>query len=182
MILLLSTIESEIERVIFEYLYEKYYKEMHRQATSILHDEKEAEDAVQNAFFRIWKSQDVLKDMNQNRTKWYVICAARNAAIDIYRKKKERMQKEEPFDEEFDEYYPYVYSEDDYKTGDGVYERISHFPDRERDVIMLKYVYGFRYKEMAKFLGITVEAVKKALVRARDRLEKICKEEGLYND
>ena len=178
MILFLSTVESETERVALEELYEKYYKEMHRQAFSVLRDKDEAEDAVQNAFFGIWKRLDALRNMDQNRKEWYVICAARNAAIDIYRKRKERLQKEEPFDKSF----PYAFSMDEYMSDNIVYEKIACFPDRERDVLMLKYIYGFRYKEMARLLGVSVEAIKKALVRARDRLEKTCREEGIYND
>lgn len=178
MLFVLTIVENEEERIKLEELYEMHQKEMHRQAFAILGNDDDAEDAVQNAFFGIWRNLSKLQGKELGRVKWYVICAARNAAIDIYREKKERVQKEEPYDENF----PYEYSTSDNGNENSLYERIANFPDRERDVIMLKYVYGFQYKEMSEMLNISVEAVKKALTRARNRLENLCREEGLYND
>ena len=178
MLCMLTIVENEDEKIKLEELYEAYRQEMHRQAYAILKDEDDAEDAVQDAFFGIWRNLDKLQYMKQGGIKWYVICAARYAAIDIYRDKKKRLQKEETYDENF----PYEYSKEENTEDDSLYGKISNFPDRERDVLMLKYVYGFQYKEISKMLHISVEAVKKALTRARSRLKKLCREEGLYND
>ena len=178
MLIFISAIDEPEIRFRLEKLYELYEQEMHRQAFNVLHDENDAEDAVQNAFFRIWKSLDKLRDLGDNEIKWYVIRAAINAAIDIYRKKKERWQKEEAYDENVS----YFRSENSGSGNHGLFERIAELPDRERDVLMLKYVYGFQYKEMAKILEISTETVKKTLFRAKDKLEKLCREEGLYND
>lgn len=178
MLLFIATIEEPEIRSRLEKLYEAYEQEMHRQAFYVLHDENDAEDAVQNAFLGIWKSLDKLCDLGEKEIKWYVIRAAINAAIDIYRKKNEKRQKEEPYDENAS----YFHSENRNVNELGLFEKIAELPDRDRDVLMLKYVYGFQYKEMAKILGISTETVKKALLRAKNKLEKLCREEGLYND
>lgn len=178
MLLILSIVDSQEDRLYLEELYERYKQEMHRQAFLVLHDAYDAEDAVQNAFFRIWRHLDKLQDMEDAGTKWYVICAARNAAIDIYRRKEERCRTEVLYSEENLSVHPGEAGIED----DNIYAKISRFPDRERDVSILKYVYGFRYREIAQILGISKEAVKKALMRAKRRLEKLCKEEGLYHD
>ena len=178
MLLILAAIEDPEVRIKLEELYERYELEMHREAFYILHDDYDAEDAVQNAFFQIWKRLDALHNLDEKEIKWYVLCTARNAAIDIYRKKKKRWQKEEAYDEEF------MFSREEYLEGTeyGLYDKIVGLPDRERDALMLKYVYGFQYKEIAEQLDISTETVKKVLTRAKNKLEQLCKEEGLYND
>ena len=83
MLFVLSVVEDYEEKIHLEALFEMYKLEMHRQAFIVLGDAYDAEDAVQNAFFRIWKHLNKLQDIESVSTKWYVLCAARNAAIDI---------------------------------------------------------------------------------------------------
>ena len=178
MLLFLAAIEDQEVRSELEELYNIYNQEMFKRAYYILKDENDAEDAVQEAFIRIWRHLDKLHDLESDRIKWYMICVAKSAAIDIYRKKKDRWEKEELVDESF----WHAYSDEILTENNQIYAAIAGFPDRERDVLMLKYVYGFSYKEMAQMLGVSTETVKKALMRGKDRLERLCREEGLYND
>ena len=40
------------------------------------------------------------------------------------------------------------------------------------DVLLLKYVYGFNREEVAKYLGINIETVKKRLVKAMSKIKE----------
>ena len=51
--LYLTLIDDEEDKVRFEHAYYRYRKLMHREAKKILKDGHRAEDAVQEAFFRI---------------------------------------------------------------------------------------------------------------------------------
>ncbi|MDR1960119.1 MAG: RNA polymerase sigma factor [Planctomycetaceae bacterium] len=42
----------------------------------------------------------------------------------------------------------------------------------EREILLLKYIHGWRYREMAEKLGISVSAVQARLHRARQRLRQ----------
>ena len=99
MLLFLETIEEPKIRLRLEELYDKYEQEMYYEAYSVLHHEADAEDAVQDAFFRIWKGMDRLQNLKDDELRWYVLCVAKNAAIDYYRKKKIRGQMEIEYDE-----------------------------------------------------------------------------------
>ena len=175
MLILLSIIEDEKERLEIEDLYEMYGKEMHRQAFYVLNDNDDADDAVQNAFIKIWKRLDTLRELEKDSIQWYVLCAAKNSAIDIYRKKKERIEMEEPIDSDIQE----IESKTTDISGSDIFEKVAKFPKRERDVLMLRFIYEMQYKEMAMELGISLEAVKKSLFRAKARLLRLCREEGL---
>ncbi|MBR6150945.1 MAG: sigma-70 family RNA polymerase sigma factor [Lachnospiraceae bacterium] len=178
MLLFLTMIEEPRIRLRLEELYDKYEQEMHYEAYSVLHHEADAEDAVQDAFFRIWKNIDRLQNLKDDELRWYVLCVAKNAAIDYYRKKKIQWQMEKEYDEDSIS----LISKETTEQNNNLYEKIAQLPEREKDVVMLKYIYGFRYKEIANLLGVSAETVKKALIRAKSKIKIICKEEGLFND
>lgn len=178
MLVLLSTIDNEKDRAKMERIIKLYADEMHLQAFMVLHDNEDAQDAVQNAMVNMCKHIKYLPDPKSPRTRGYALEAAKNAAIDVYRRKKRKWEKEIPFDEAFPE-------EDLMPRYDGENEtlkQILELPKRDRDVLMLKHVYGFEYGQIAKMLGISKEAAKKAGQRARDRLEKSMGKEDTNND
>ncbi|MBQ2101432.1 MAG: sigma-70 family RNA polymerase sigma factor [Lachnospiraceae bacterium] len=178
MLILLSTIDNEIDRENMERIIKLYADEMHLQAVMILHDNEDAQDAVQNAMVNICKHIKHLQKPTSPRTRCYAIEAAKNAAIDIYRRKKRKWEKEIPFDEAFPD-------EDLMPRYDGENEtlrQIFELPKRDKDILMLKYVYGFEYGQIARMLDISKEAAKKMGQRARDKLEKSMKMEDPSSD
>ncbi len=178
MLLILEIIDDENECLQLENLYNEYGKEMFHHAFEILNNEADAEDAIQIAFFRIWRNLGKLRKMDNVSIRWYLLCAARNSAIDIYRKRRVRSEKEEPIIKDIFVKEPIP----DAETNDDIFKIVANFPPRERDSLILRYVYEMRYKEIARELGTTTEAVKKALQRGKNRLLHVCQEKGLYND
>lgn len=178
MLILLSTIDNEKDRTRMERIIRLYANEMHLQAFMVLRDNEDAQDAVQNAMVNMCKHIKHLPEPQSPRTRIYALEAAKNAAIDIYRRKKRKWKKEIPFDEAFPE-------EDMMPRYDGenkTLKQILELPKRDRDVLMLKYVYGFEYGEIAKILEISKEAAKKTGQRARRRLEISMGKENPNND
>jgi RNA polymerase sigma-70 factor, ECF subfamily len=62
-------------------------------------------------------------------------------------------------------------------------EKISHYvsslPEKYREVVLLKYLQDFSYKEIARILDIPVTTVTMRLIYARKFLMKKAKEDGL---
>lgn len=56
---------------------------------------------------------------------------------------------------------------------------MSQLPARYRELIILKYVHGYTFKETARIMGITEDNAKKMALRAKEKLAAMCKEEGL---
>ena len=71
-----------------EACYELYEKKMYYLALKILNDEMAAEDSVHNAFVKLIEGIVIFSDPESDDCKKYIITVTKNAAIDIYRKKK----------------------------------------------------------------------------------------------
>ena len=69
-----------------ERLYELYEQKMYAVAFSILRNEWQAEDAVQDAFVRLLKNIRKLRDLEDAKTRSYVLQTIQSASLDQYRK------------------------------------------------------------------------------------------------
>ena len=80
--------QSENERAReMEALYREYRSPMLRIAMSILHDQGLAEDAVQQAFLKIFQNFEKIQLQDCNKTKSFIVILIKNTAIDLYRKR-----------------------------------------------------------------------------------------------
>ena len=70
----------------FAELYSMFSEDMYRFALYMLNSKEDAEDAVHTAFMRIAKNIEIIKT-DGDKTTGLMITIARNAAIDLYRKR-----------------------------------------------------------------------------------------------
>lgn len=170
MLLFLAAIESEEVRSVMEIICEEYLEDMIRAANSILHNEQDARDAVQNAFLRMLNHVDQLQKLTNHQTKWYVVTAAFNAAKDIYRTKKK--QNEIPISEDI----ATVDQFERYETKDQVEKMLLNLSAKDQEFLILRYVYGLKYAEIGEIQDLSEEAARKIVKRAEAKLEELCKE------
>ena len=65
-------------------------------------------------------------------------------------------------------------------TGTGrLAQCIAQLPPTYRHVLVLQHIHGYKYKEIAKILDMTIANALKIDQRAVAKLEKICIEEGV---
>ena len=178
MLLFLATIEDHEDRTKIEQIYNLYSKKLYQIAFAVLQNTEDAEDAVQTAMLNTCKHVKKLQDPKDRDTMWYVMRATKNAAINIYNKKKNRWNKEEPYDDTFIS----IDSSEMFNEGSELSRRILELTPRDRDILMLKYVQGYDYSEIAQILKMSKEAAKRAGARAKKRLEEAIRVEEAYND
>lgn len=68
-------------------------------AMNVLEDQHLAEDAVQSAFVSLFKNMGHVGEPDSTATKRYLVTITKNAAIDLYRKREKKMQREIYIDE-----------------------------------------------------------------------------------
>lgn len=169
MLIYALTIVKPADRPKLERLYLEYRSVMFCAANEILHNEHEAEDAVQQAFMKIAENLDKVPDELSNKTKAFVVTIAENTAIDRYRKLKRYG------DCELCEQSCGIKAE----STDELVNCILKLPARYRQFILLKYYHGYSTREIAKLLGMSSAAASKTAQRAKQRLEQLCREAGL---
>lgn len=155
----------------FEQLYAQYRNLMYYVADSILHNPQDAEDAVHNAFVYLAENLNKISDPVCPKTKSYIVTIVESKAIDIYRKKQRHPQL--PWEEET------VGFSVEYTDSHTIAACMAKLPARYREVLLLKYAYGYTCREIARLMGISAVNADKLLQRAKAKLERLCKEEGL---
>jgi len=151
----------EYSTIEFETLYRQCFPPSMRLAMSLLHEEDEARDTVQEVFLKLWET----KFRVDNPTA-FIMRAVRNACLnkismlDTRGKIHKRMMLDRP-PEEFDV--------------DGRNEEVKSaiqklLTPREKEVVDKIYTEGLSYKETAENLEVSVAAVNKNIVSALKKL------------
>ena len=169
MLIYLQTMESDADKVKFAAVYTRYRDLMFLLAGRILPDPKDREEAVQEAFFAIAKNISKISDPGSNKTKAFVVIVTEHKAIDIHRKNQRRPTAELREDT----------AAVSIALPSGIAKAIAKLPPRERNFIILKYAEGYTNKELAEMLGLTYSGVNSLDHRAKEKLRKLLKEEGI---
>lgn len=175
MILLLAFSSAE-EKDAFEYIYTRYKNLMLKKAYAILHDRMLAEDAVSEAFIRIYKNMHKLDDPSSSRSLAFVMTIVRNASLTLL-SRESRQPEELPEEERADPFdlEQYVLSE---LSSERIYELLNGVSEELRSVFLLKYAYDLPHKQIAGLLGISENNVTVRLHRARKKIADILIKEG----
>jgi len=164
----LMIIDGEENKRKFVRLYEKYRYLMLNIAEQILKDRYLAEDAVHESFIKVAQNMSDIGEIEELRTKRYLIVVTKNSSIDIYRKRSRQIEKEIYFDEIGDFELSIIQDEEENQNVD----IIRQLPIKYRDVFLLKYSSEYSNKDIARILGITEGNVRQRLLRGKELIKK----------
>lgn len=129
-----------------------------RYAQHFVHDLETARDVVQDTFLQLCRQNN--EELRHRVAQWlFTVC--RNRAIDVCR--KERRMKLAPENQLADQLaeksdvtmmHPSAAMERS-EAADGLLVQISQLPDRQQEVLRLKFNAGLSYKEIADVTGLT---------------------------
>ncbi len=171
MLVYMQALEGNAERDKFEKLYLQYQGLMFTLANRILHNDRDAEDAVHNAFLYIAEHLEKIGAPQCPKTKSYIVTIVESRAIDLYRRKSRHPQLS--LEDADLGWHP------DMSQASAIARCIARLPDRYRHVLLLKFSHGYTDSEIASLLHITPANAAKLVYRAKQRLNKICKEEEI---
>ena len=168
--MILAALENDEDRALMEELYLRHHRLMYAQALRVLNDSHAAEDAVSSALEALIRKIPLLRDMDGNKRKAYIVITVRHAAIDIYR----RHSRETVTEDEFLEQIPSDSRvEDRLLESAGVEEirdAIRRLGDRDRDILMMRYFREMSDREIGRELELRPTAVRVRISRARKHL------------
>lgn len=144
--------EDEVERLA---------PSLRRIAYSIVRNEHDAQDAVQQALLAVWARRECVEFA---RLKPYLTRVVMNACRDIQRARQKAIpMKEMP--------------EMSYQPPDGVLaDAVERLPEELRLPLLLHYMEGYKLAEIAGALGQSLPQVTSRLFRARKRLKRMLEE------
>lgn len=145
----------------FDQLMRTQLQKMYRIAISMLQNEEDAADAIQETVLRCWQKIGQLKNDEYFQT--WLIRILINQCKDILRDRKKLV---------FIEEIPEIAHEDIYFSNEWK-EVLRRLNEKNRIVMELYYVDGFSTKEIAEMLHISDMSVRSRMTRGRKQLEQI---------
>ena len=135
-----------------------YMKDLYRVAISILMNDEDAADAIQDTILGCWEKLQTLKEEKYFKT--WITRVLINRCYDI-RKKQQRITAMEDFEEPS--------AEDQYNVE--LKEALGQLDEKYRIVMVLYYSEGYQTGEISELLEIPRSTVQTRLQRGREKLE-----------
>ncbi len=164
----LAMIDNQEDIHKFETVYKKYVKLLYHVAKNTLKDEQLVEDAVCSTFIRIAKNMHMIQEAISDKTMHLLLVIEKRIMIDISRKKYGKNVSKISLEEVGE-----LSVEIDIDESSNIINALSELPYPYKDVLVLKYAYGYQNKEIACFLDLSISNIEKIITRGRKKLKVI---------
>ena len=156
-----------------EKVYRRHRQGLYTLSLSITRCAAPAEDAVHEAFERLWRSGA----RPQGDVVAYVFAAVRNAAIKQCRDRRRELTGQDPPESIYENREPDPASAAiAAEQSDAIRRAVENLPDRQREVVVMKIHGGLRFAQIAEALAEPVPTItsryRRALERLRDQLKR----------
>ena len=170
-------------RAAFRALVERHQRRAYSIAVSLVRDENDAREIVQEAFLRVYRGLDSFQGGSSFFTWLYRIVT--NLAIDVVRKPGRQVAElddSREYRDKLDEAnFPLLARVDGSDPLDVVHRRqladkiraaLEALPPYHRNVILMREVDGLSYDEMAVAMGVSKGTIMSRLFHARQKLQR----------
>ena len=171
--LIFLLVENEDDRAFMEGVYTQYHRLMYVQALRVLGQSEAAEDAVSDSILKLIKKISLLRTLDSNKLRSYVVITVRNTAVTALNKKqRERIDGSVTIEE--------IAGSGHVDDGllsqagvEGIKNAMKRLPPREKDVMLMKYFRELTDEEIAEEMGLRPVSVRVVLSRARKHLAQL---------
>ena len=173
----LLSFDNESDKNKFDYLYNKYKKLLLYKAYQVLNDYSLAEDAVSEAFLRIYKNLRKIDDPESNQTISFLVTIVKNVSITILNSEKRGSVVElEDYDREDDfNLEEFIISEDMAKN---ILSIVDSLKEEIKAPFLMKYARGLSHREIGQILNISENNVTVRIHRAKKKLAELLRKGG----
>jgi len=151
----------------FAPLYERYYQQLYRYCRSIVHDDLDAQDALQSTFASAFAA--LRKGQRDAPLRPWLFRIAHNEAVSVIR----RRRPAEDLSEASDRCCDSVEEQADERARFAMLLRdLAELPDRQRSALVMRELSGLSHEEIAIVLETSVGAAKQTIFEARRSLSE----------
>ena len=140
----------------FDDIYEEYFDRVYYKVLSVVKNDDDAEDICQETFISVYKNLSKFREESNIYTWIYRI--AINKTYDFFKKRKIEFEINDdvlslPEDVNFD-------------TKVILQEKLKLISEKEREIVILKDIYGYKLKEIAEMKDMNLSTVKSVYYKA----------------
>lgn len=140
----------------FDNIYEEYFDRVYYKVLSVVKNDDDAEDICQETFISVYKNLSKFREESNIYTWIYRI--AINKTYDFFKKRKIEFEINDdvlslPEDVNFD-------------TKVILQEKLKLISEKERKIVILKDIYGYKLKEIAEMKDMNLSTVKSVYYKA----------------
>ncbi len=176
-----AIIEDDNQRNELAEFYSEYKQRLFSIAFSKLHNEEDAEDAVQAVFSAIADKPERFFGVPPEKRLAYTDVMVRNIAVDMFNEKNKM-----PLDELNEEIENNIISLEnslfDRMARNEILSFIDALPTLQRNVLMLHCLFGLSIDETAQRLNISLTVANKRLTLARKAIKAFIDERNKYHE
>lgn len=155
-----SSIFKAHSKTVFNYIYYKFG------------NEEKANDAVQEAFVKLWENCD---KVSPDKAKSFVYTVANNLYLNVIKAEKVRLKYADNSNDRSNESPEFLMEEQEYKQK--LDDALNSLPENQRTTFLLNRIDGKKYSEIAEMEGVSVKAIEKrmhlALKSLREKIDGI---------
>lgn len=146
----------------FDEIYDEYFDRVYYKILSSVKNPEDAEDIAQEVFISVYKNLPKFRADSKIYTWIYRI--AINKTYDFFRKKK--------IDLELNEEILNIADNEDLNGSIIVQENLKKLSKEEREIVVLKDVYGYKLREISKMKDRNISTIKSIYYKALKNLEE----------
>jgi RNA polymerase sigma-70 factor (ECF subfamily) len=180
--LFLSTIEDDSDRAYMAGLYEQYFPLVKKKTYDLIGEYSVTGDLVQDVFIKLIPKVSLLRSLDSCKRTPYIVYTVRSVCMDYIRKKARgsaKLQAAGAVDlEEIED--PQALPEEQTikrESYEALGKALEHISERDRQLLIYKYLMGLKDKEIASALNIPNRNIQAYLSRARRRAQTVLSKE-----
>ncbi|MGL4307265.1 RNA polymerase sigma factor [Cetobacterium sp. SF1] len=140
----------------FEEIYDMYFDRVYYKILGAVKNEEDAEDIAQEVFISVYKN---LKGFRQDSNLYtWIYRIAINKIYDFFRRKKESV--------ELNDEILTIESDNDVHSSIILEEKLKKLSSQEKEIVILKDIYGYKLREISDMKGLNVSTVKTIYYKA----------------
>lgn len=134
----------------FDKIFDTYFERVYNKILGMVKNPEDAEDIAQEVFVSVYKN--LKKFRKESGIYTWVYRIAINKTYDFFRKNKTTFELNEEILE--------IEADSNVHTNMILEENLKKIEPREREIILLKDIYGYKFREISKLKNINLSTVK----------------------
>ena len=156
---------AQRDETAFEQVFKTHFKRLHAYAFTILRDEEEAEEMVQQVFFKLWERNENLSLTGSVSA--YLYRAVHNESLNYI--KHQKVRSDHKLHVAYSMKNEVEHPEKKIKAGElgkKIHSALNELPEQCRTIFQMSRFDELKYREIAEKLGISVKTVENQMGKA----------------